>query len=109
MYIRSTEKPGWREIFPPARFVFGGGFVAKRKTIAEFAREYLVENGFDAVAWGDSRLLHEIAEYAGLPHRAWRTEKQVLDALDRSPLFEKRYFRGLRNRPCRWFVVRERN
>jgi hypothetical protein len=39
-----------------------------KKTIAEFAKEYLQSQGFDSVAWGDSMLLHEIAEYAGLKH-----------------------------------------
>jgi len=88
--------------------VRGRGFeVTKRKTIGEHAKEYLEANGFDSVGWGDSHLLHDIAEHAGLPHRGWRTEKQVLDALERSPLFEKRYFRGLRNRLCRWFVLRD--
>lgn len=77
-----------------------------RKTIGEFAKEYLESRGFDSVACGDSCLMHEIAEYAGLPHRSWRTEKQILDALDRSPLFQKYYFCGIRNRLCRHFVIR---
>lgn len=81
--------------------------MSKRKTIGEFAKEYLEAKGFDSVAYGDAYLLHEIAEYAGLPHRSWRTEKQVLDALDRSPLFEKWYFRGCKNRLCRRFVIRD--
>lgn len=65
-----------------------------RKTIAEYAKEYLISQGFDGVGYGDSALLHEIAEYAGLKHNAWKTENNVLAALDRSALFEKRYFRG---------------
>lgn len=83
------------------------GKMSKRKTIGELAKEYLEANGFDSVAYGDAHLLHEIAEYAGLPHRSWRTEKQILDALDRSPLFEKWYFRGYKNRPCRWYVLKD--
>jgi len=80
--------------------------LAKRKTIGEYAKEYLETNGFDGVSWGDSYLLHDIAKYAGLPPRSWRTEKQVLDALDRSPLFSKYYFRGPQNRLCREFVLK---
>ncbi len=78
-----------------------------RKTIGEHAKEYLKANGLDSVGWGDTYLLHDIAEHAGLSHRGWHTEKQVLDALDRSPLFEKHYFRGRRNRLCRWFVFKD--
>lgn len=81
--------------------------MAKRKTIGEYAKEYLEANGFDGVCWGDAHLMHDIARYAGLPHRSWHTEKQVLGALERSPLFEKCYFRGPRNRLCRWFVLRD--
>ena len=66
--------------------------MARRKTIAEYAKEYLEANGFDSVAHGDVYLLHE----------------KILDALDRSRLFEKRYFRGAKNRPCRWFVLKSR-
>jgi hypothetical protein len=39
-------------------------------------------------------LLHEIAEYAGLKHNGWHTEKNVLAALDRSKLFKKEYFKA---------------
>lgn len=62
-------------------------------TIAQAAHDHLTERGEDFVMWGDSRLLHEINARAGRPARSWRTEKYVLDALDRSPLFVKRYVR----------------
>lgn len=77
-----------------------------RKTIGELAKEYMQSHDHTFVCYGDVYLLHEIAEYAGLGHRSWRTEKQVLDALDRSSLFEKRYFRGYRNRLCRSYVIK---
>lgn len=80
--------------------------MSRRKTIGELAKEYLESQGFDSVSFGDSYLLHEIAEYAGIPHRSWRTERQILNALERSPLFEKYYFRGRRNRLCRMFVIK---
>lgn len=51
------------------------------------------EQGHTFVMCGDSFLLHEIAEAAGLPHRSWQTEKQVLDALDRSKMFVKTFVR----------------
>ncbi|RPF49601.1 hypothetical protein EDD75_0419 [Thermodesulfitimonas autotrophica] len=80
--------------------------MAKRKTIGEFAKEYLESQGMDSVAFGDSYLLHEIAEYAGIPHRSWQTERQILNALERSPLFEKYLFRGWGNRLYRMFVIK---
>lgn len=91
-----------------ALFLFRVGMVelAKKKTIGELAKEYLESQGMDSVSFGDSYLLHEIAEYAGIPHRSWRTERQILNALDRSPLFEKYYFRGRGNRLYRMFVIK---
>lgn len=80
--------------------------MGRRKTIGEYAKEYLLFNGFDSVSWGDTYLLHEIAEYAGLLHRSWRTERQILNALERSPLFEKGYFRAYKGRLCRTFTVK---
>lgn len=82
-----------------------------RKTIAEYVKEYLQTNGFDSVAWGDSSLLHEIAEYAGLKHNGWKTENNVLAALDRSDLFEKHYFLGgfRQQRLCRVYKIKEEN
>lgn len=67
--------------------------MGKRKTIGEIAAEYMRENGYTFVMHGDSHLLHEIAEAAGLPHRSWRTEEQVLNALDGSKAFVKTYVR----------------
>lgn len=81
-----------------------------RKTIAEYAKEYLEQNNFDAVGYGDSALLHEIAEYAGMKHNGWHTENNVLAALNRSELFEKRYFRGgFRSGKaiCRSYIIRK--
>ena len=86
----------------------GGASRKRRKTIGELAWEYLKANGFPFVCRGDQHLLHEIAEYAGLGHRSWRTEKQVLDALDSCPrFFRKTYFRGPGNRVYRCYDLRE--
>jgi hypothetical protein len=64
-------------------------WIVARKTIGEYAYEYLKANDHDGAMWGDAHLLHEIAEAAGRPHRSWRTEKAMLQALERSPLFVK--------------------
>jgi hypothetical protein len=55
-----------------------------KKSVAAIAAEYLREKEFPAVMSGDSYLLHEIAERAGMGHDGWRTEKRVLDAIDRT-------------------------
>ena len=67
----------------------------KKQTIAEVAAEYLRENGLNGVMWGDTWSIHEIAKragknYEGHPSRTWNA---ILSALDRSPLFEKKYVR----------------
>lgn len=79
-----------------------------KKTIAEYAKEYLQLQGFDSVAWGDSMLIHEIAEYVGLKHDGWKTEKNILAALDRSKLFEKKYFLGgfKQQKLCRVYKIK---
>jgi 2-methylisocitrate lyase-like PEP mutase family enzyme len=78
-----------------------------RKTIAEHAKEYLESKGYNTVMWGDSALIHEIAELAGVKHNAWRTERNILNALDRSNLFEKHYFLAgfKQQRRCRYFKI----
>lgn len=52
-----------------------------KKTIAQYAKEYLESKGFNAVGYGDSTLLHEIADYTGLKHNAWRTEKKCFSGI----------------------------
>jgi hypothetical protein len=56
-----------------------------RRRICDAAAEVLRETDNPAVMWGDSRLLHLIAERAGLPHEAWDTEDRVLNALSKTP------------------------
>ena len=75
-------------------------------TIAQAAKDCLIANGFNRVAYGDAWLLHEIAEAAGMKHEAWLTEARVLNALDGSPLFEKSYFQAVRGK-ARVFTVLE--
>lgn len=81
-----------------------------RKTIGEYAKEYLISQGFNKVGYGDSGLLHEIADYANAKcaHNMWHTEVAILNALDRSPLFEKKYFiAGFRQQVlCRYFKIK---
>lgn len=54
------------------------------KTIGEKAAEYLRSQNITQVGHGDCHLLHDIAAYCGIPHRSWRTEEQILNALDRN-------------------------
>ncbi len=66
-----------------------------RKTIAEHAAEHLIETGNTGIFYGDSHLFHEIAERAGIGHKAWHTERCILNALSyhcrtaKEPLFEE--------------------
>lgn len=55
--------------------------------ICDAAVAVLKETGNPAVMWGDSYLLHTIAERAGArcAHRGGRTERAVLEALTRQP------------------------
>lgn len=55
--------------------------------VCDAAAVVLTETGNPAVMWGDTGLLHLIAERAGLPSkdRAWKTENAVLAALSRQP------------------------
>lgn len=56
--------------------------------------EVLGETDNDGVMWGDSGLLHLIAERLGWEHQSWKTEERVLNALSKTPgILEKRYVR----------------
>jgi len=80
-----------------------------RRTIAAAAVEHLRAHGHPAVGYGDSLLLHEIAEAAGIGHEGPRTERNVLAALERAPhLFEKRYFRSRRGLARVYYLLPER-
>jgi len=57
----------------------------KRKRVCDAAVEVLRETKNEAVMWGDSGLLHLIAERAGIAHRAWETEDQIIAALSKTP------------------------
>ena len=84
-------------------------------TLAEAARIRLRrEEGSWSVMQGDSHLLHEINALAGRPARGHKTERCVLSALDRSPMFTKSYVRvhlwgryGWREALVRRFELRE--
>ena len=56
-----------------------------RYRICDAAVDVLKETDNPAVMWGDSGLLHLIAERAGLPHQSWLTEGRVLNALSKTP------------------------
>lgn len=65
----------------------------------EAAIMVLLDTGNPSVMWGDSGLLHAIADRLGRPHNAWATEARILSALSRAPgILRKRYAAGLRGR-----------
>ena len=83
-------------------------------TIAQHARDYLMENGLSGVMWGDCEALDAIADRAGIgeghPLDRW---KSVLDGLGRAPdVFDKHYietdcFPDGRSRNVRSFTLRD--
>jgi hypothetical protein len=68
------------------------------KRAAQAAAKVLRATDNHAVGYGDSGLLHLIADELGWPHECWFTEKRVLDAIDRyhEGVLVKRYFRARR-------------
>ena len=77
---------------------------SKRKTVAEHAADILRETNNPGVCWGDCGLLDLIFVRAKMRRpkptngRTWVSpslgHKRVLDALEGSPLFEKKYTAG---------------
>jgi hypothetical protein len=65
--------------------------MSKKQTIGQVAAKYLREHGHESVMWGDTIILHDIAEAAGLPQESSKTIRRVMNALDRSPELTKLY------------------
>ena len=67
-----------------------------RKTIAQIAKEHLIETGNDSVGYGDCHLLDAIAKKAThttlMKKHPLDRHIAVLNALDRSKLFKKSLF-----------------
>jgi hypothetical protein len=61
--------------------------VGVKLRVCDAAALVLRETGNPAVMWGDSGLLHMIAERAEMESRgrAWKTERAVLGALSKQP------------------------
>lgn len=80
---------------------------SKAVTVAQIAHQYLTEQGFDGVAWGDTYNLDTIAKlctHTNLSNLHPLTRhKRLLDYLEKSPLFTKRYYRL--EQLCRVFYV----
>jgi hypothetical protein len=85
-----------------------------KKTIAQHAKEYLVENGHNGVMWGDTWLLDAIADRCihtnlTILHPLNR-HTRILNALEKSSLFEKKVvigkpgYRG--NQTTRVFMIK---
>lgn len=53
-------------------------------TAAMVAADLLKETGNPAIGWGDSGLLHMVADKLGLPSEGYATEKKILDRIERS-------------------------
>jgi hypothetical protein len=68
------------------------------KRAAQVAAKVLTETDNSAIGYGDSGLLHMVAEQLGWPPESWLTEKRVLDAIDRhhEGVLVKRYFQARR-------------
>jgi hypothetical protein len=60
------------------------------KTLAQYAAEHLREVGVDGIMYGDVMLTHEILDRAKRPHRGYRSNRLLLNALEGSELFEKK-------------------
>jgi hypothetical protein len=54
------------------------------KSAAQVAADYLRKTGNSGIGYGDSRLLHEVADLLGMKHEAFKTERKVLARIDRS-------------------------
>ena len=51
---------------------------------SQAAAELLKELALPSIGWGDSNLLHILAERLGMPHEGSLTERKVLNRIDRS-------------------------
>ena len=57
----------------------------KGMKVWEATVEVLRDTDNDGIMWGDSGLLHMVAEKLGWKHEAWKTENRVLAALRKNP------------------------
>ncbi len=78
------------------------------KTIAEITRDYLVENGDASIDFGDTWNLDAVC--ARCTHtnlhdlHPLERHRRMLNALEKSPLFAKRYIKYERRYRCFWLV-----
>ena len=87
----------------------------KHKTIAQIAKECLIESENDGVGYGDCSLLDEIASKAThttlMKKHPLDRHIAILNALSRSKLFKKSYYRvwlGNREGLARTFTLAEK-
>lgn len=89
--------------------------MSKKKTIAEYMIDVLNDNSLKGVWMGAPDLIHECADRAGVKGtHPLSVINNVLNALDRSPLFEKSYIKattmtGITESECkyRYFTIKE--
>lgn len=81
----------------------------RKLRVCDAAVQVLRETDNPAVMWGDSGLLHAIAERMGWKHEGPRTEERVLNALSRTPgeLIPRMTRSAYRNRIVRIFRLPE--
>lgn len=70
----------------------------KHKTIAQYAKEYLLANGHNGVMWGDCWNLDAIADLCThtnlTKQHPLNRHTRILNALEKSDLFEKKVVIG---------------
>ena len=80
-----------------------------KQRICDHAVTVLKRTDNAAVMWGDSFLLHMIAQEAGLSHDGPRTERRVLSALSKTPgPLTKKYTRTMGGRRVLVFRLNEK-
>ena len=76
--------------------------------VPEIAYKYLVDNGYDSIAFGDTRNLDSIAKLCThtnlMELHPLNRHYRLLNYLEHSKLFEKKYYRF--NRLCRIFYIK---
>ena len=80
------------------------------KTIAQTMKEVLEANNVSCAAWGFPDELDRCAELLGekyIKMHPLKRHKRILDALEKSPLFTKRYIRLHRLCRCFWLKGKE--
>lgn len=99
----ALRRISWQEMYQKS---------GRRQSAAQVAASLLRETGNPAIGWGDSGLLHQVADMLGMPHEGPRSERKVLDRIERSHqgVLEKRHVEvGGRYGNVRQFMLPEKS